>query len=79
MRGAEREPFFARAVATDGLTVIGLLGGDEQRLGYGYTTSEGDVRTLCLRRVRCERVTLRKPSRGSRGILVAGDVRGDEP
>ena len=38
--------FLERSTATSGLVVIGLLDGDDPRLGYSYTTESGPVRFI---------------------------------
>ena len=38
--------FLERSVATDGLSVLGLLDGDQPRLGYSYTAATGPVTTV---------------------------------
>ena len=64
-REVERDQFFARAVATDGLTVIGLLDGDEPRLGYVYTTSDGEAHYLVYAEGAVRGSTPRDPTPGS--------------
>jgi serine phosphatase RsbU (regulator of sigma subunit) len=62
---AQRQEFFSRSVAIDGLTVIGLLEGDEPRLGYAYTTSVGAPRYLVYAEGAVRGPTPREPTAGS--------------
>jgi serine phosphatase RsbU (regulator of sigma subunit) len=64
-QGPVREQFFARAIATDGLTVTGFLGGDDPRLGYAYTTSEGDPHYLVYAEGAVRGPTPREPTPGT--------------
>lgn len=64
-QGVDRDAFFARAVATKGLTVTGLLAGNQQRLGYAYTTSVGEARYVVYAEGVVRGPTPREPTPGT--------------